>query len=124
MKNSPFNKPNLKELRQSLRNDGTPAEAVLWTMLKNKQLDGWKFRRQYSVDNYVLDFYCPMARLGIELDGRHHYTTAGLEYDERRTRHIAQYNIQIIRFENSEVFEQPEAVLEKIRMALTTPDPS
>ncbi len=123
MKTSPFNKPHLKELRKNLRNDGTAAEAVLWTLLKNRQLDGWKFRRQYSVDNYVLDFYCPMARLGIELDGQHHYTAAGFEYDEERTGHIAQYNIQIIRFENRDVFEQPEVVLQEIRDHLPPPTP-
>lgn len=121
---SPFNKPGLKPFRRKLRSNLTPSEAKLWTLLKGKQLEGYKFRRQYSVDNYVLDFYCPKARLGIELDGAGHFTAAGMEYDEERTQHIMQYNIRIIRFENKEVFEQPEAVLEKIKINLTTPDPS
>ena len=117
---SPFNKTALKPFRRKLRNNLTPAEAGLWILLKNKQLGGWKFRRQYSVDNYVLDFYCPKARLGIELDGAGHFTAAGMAYDQSRTLHIQQYNIKIIRFENKEVFDQPEAVLEEILNHLAT----
>ncbi|WP_255518216.1 endonuclease domain-containing protein [Fulvivirga sp. M361] len=70
MKKEPlYNKPELKKFRKELRNNGTSAEATLWTMLKNKQLEGRKFRRQYSVGYYILDFYCTSERLAIELDG-------------------------------------------------------
>jgi len=54
-----FNKKGLKSLRSSLRNRSTSAEAVLWNILKSKNLDGKKFRRQYSIDNYIVDFCCP-----------------------------------------------------------------
>lgn len=63
-----FNVPNLKPKRQALRNNPTPTEKLLWSKLKNSQL-GFKFRRQYSVGGYILDFYCPTKKLAIELDG-------------------------------------------------------
>ena len=105
----------LKENRKALRNNMTAAEAALWKMLQKSQLDGRKFRRQHSVDGYVLDFYCPSERLAIELDGAHHFTIHGSENDQERTAHLNQYNIRVIRFENKFVFEQQDAVLEEIR---------
>jgi very-short-patch-repair endonuclease len=104
-----------KERRRSLRNNLTPAEAFLWQYLKNKQLDGRKFRRQHSVGKYILDFYCPSEKLGIELDGAHHGTDAGREYDERRTQFISTQGIRIVRFENREVFEATDFVLNYIK---------
>ena len=108
---------NLKPLlinRKALRNKGTPAEAFLWTMIKHSKLKGRKFRRQHSVGNYILDFYCPFERLAIELDGAHHFTDIGFQYDEERTKYINGLNIRVIRFENKDVFEHPENVLRMI----------
>ena len=109
------NRKPLKENRRALRNALTPAEAALWTMLKNSQLEGRKFRRQHSVGNYILDFYCPSERLAIELDGAHHFTDAGVRYDEERTKYINSLNITVVRFENKLVFEQTEYVLQTIK---------
>ena len=63
-----------KELRKQLRNNATPAERKLWKALQGKKLDGFKLRRQHSIDRYILDFFCPTANLAIELDGDSHYT--------------------------------------------------
>ena len=79
-----FNNPELKERRRELRKHSTPAEIELWKRLKNKSLDGRKFRRQYSIDKFVLDFYCVEERLGIELDGILHFEADGIEYDKLR----------------------------------------
>ena len=68
-----------KELRRLLRNNATPAEKRLWKALQGKQLDGFKFRRQHSIDRYILDFFCPSANLCIELDGQNHYTPEAIE---------------------------------------------
>lgn len=84
-------------------------------MLKNKQLGGRKFRRQYSVGNYILDFYCTSERLCVELDGAGHFTSAGFEYDQKRTESLQSHHIRVIRFENKEVFDHIEAVLEEIK---------
>ena len=109
------NKPELKIYRKELRNNLTSAEATLWKFLQRSQLEGRKFRRQHSIDNYIADFYCPKERLVIELDGAHHFTEAGYEKDQKRTAHLNSLGIRVIRFENREVFEDVEAVLERIR---------
>lgn len=72
--NQLFNKTKFKNFRKHLRNNFTPAEATLWQYLKNKQINGRRFRRQFGVDKYVLDFYCPAENLAVELDGEDHFS--------------------------------------------------
>jgi len=115
MAESVNNRPELKDFRKKLRNNSTSAEASLWIRLKNKQLEGRKFRRQFSVDNYILDFYCTSEKLCIELDGAGHFTDAGFEYDEERTAVLNNHGIRVIRFENKEVFDSIESVMETIK---------
>ena len=104
-----------KTLRQSLRNNSTAPEAILWRTLKGKQIDGLKFRRQFGLGPYVLDFYCPEIKLCIELDGEVHKSYEQSQYDEIRTRFIACNNIKVIRFENDVVYRNIEAIREAIR---------
>jgi very-short-patch-repair endonuclease len=117
---------NLKENRKKLRNSLTPAEAKLWSLLKNSQCENRKFRRQHSIGSYVLDFYCPSEKLCVELDGVAHFTKKGYDYDSARTEYLSTIGIRVIRFENRNVFENTEGVLEEIRrnFCTTTPDPS
>ena len=120
-----FNDPDLKERRRELRKNSTPAEIELWKRLKNKALGGRKFRRQYSVGKFIIDFYCADERLGIELDGSMHFSPENIEYDNSRTEAIKNFNIRIIRFENYMIMEDIERVLEIIRSNFnTTPGPS
>ncbi len=107
--------PDLIEYRTELRAALTPAEATLWTMLKNSQLDGRKFRRQHSVGRYILDFYCASEKLAVELDGAGHFTGAAREYDRERQHYLEENGIDVIRFENKRVFDEPEWVLDVIR---------
>lgn len=93
----------------------TPAEAFLWTKLSNGKLDGRKFRRQHSIGSFVVDFYCPSEKLSIELDGSPHFTEEGIENDKRRTEYLRTVGINEIRFENAEVFEFTNEVLNKIK---------
>lgn len=109
------NKPSLKDFRKDLRNHGTSAEATLWNYLKKRQLEGRKFRRQFSVENYILDFYCPSEKLAVELDGAHHYTAAGIQQDQERDEFLYSLGIKVLRFENIEVFRALESVLETIK---------
>ena len=109
-----FNRSKEKKKRRSLRKNATEAEKKLWRYLKGKNLAGIKFRRQYSVDSYILDFYAPGLKLAIELDGEMHYTPDAKAYDRRRTKHLAKFGIEVIRFTNYEVFENIEGVLWKI----------
>ena len=103
-----------KQLRESL----TPAEALLWTNLKGRQLFGKKFRRQHGVGPYIVDFFCPECQLAIELDGDAHMTDTGAQADQKRTEFLGRFNVRVFRFENKDVFENLEGVLEEIRACL------
>lgn len=109
-----YNKSTLKEIRQQLRNSATPAEKALWKLLKGRQLANYKFRRQHSIDNFIVDFYCPYRMLAIELDGQVHYNFSSQENDRERDAYLASKGIKVVRFENKLVFEQPEYVLSEI----------
>ena len=113
-------KTKLKRIRQHLRTHGTPAEATLWRILKNKQFDGWRWRRQHSIRNIILDFYCPQAKLGIELDGNHHFVAGGQIADEFKTEILHECGVRIIRIENRLLWQMPDAVLELIRQELNS----
>jgi very-short-patch-repair endonuclease len=107
-----------KKFRQNLRATLTPAEAKLWQYIKNKQIGGYKWRRQHQIGKYILDFYCPTAKLAIELDGKHHFTIDGTNADEIRTEYLQTIGITVIRFENKELWENPECVINTIIEAL------
>ncbi len=110
------NRRELKDVRKELRNPATAAEATLWIHLKNSQLDGRKFRRQHSFGtSIIVDFYCPGERLVIELDGAYHFDPIGVGNDMVRDEFLAGHGIRVLRFENKEVFEDIEHVLEAIR---------
>ena len=109
------NKKELEARRKDLRKTLTSAEATLWTLLKGKQLEGRKFRRQHSVGYYILDFYCPAEKLAVELDGERHFTEEGILRDKKRTEYLNSIGIKVIRFENEEIFQSPEGVLKEIR---------
>ena len=105
----------LAEFRNDLRKRLTPAEASFWNLVKNSRLDGRKFRRQYSVEKYILDFYCPSEKLAIELDGEGHYSGRAAATDRTRRLYIESQGIKVIRFENKAVFEERVWVADVIR---------
>ena len=120
------NRKYLKDYRRDLRNNLTSAEATLWKLIKSKQMEGRKFRRQHSVGNYIVDFYYPSEKLAIELDGDGHFTQAGYVQDQEKEEFLSNHGIRLLRFENNEVFEATEAVLELIKKEFkksTTPYP-
>lgn len=109
------NLPHLKTFRKELRNNLTPAEATLWKLLQGKQLEGRKFRRQHSIANYILDFYCPGEKIAIELDGQGHFEATQAEYDHERDLFLKNFGIKVLRFENKLVWDNPEGVLEEVK---------
>lgn len=113
--NNVHNRKHLKPLRKDLRNNLTPSEAVLWTSLQKKQLDGRKFRRQHSIGKYIVDFYCPAEKIAIELDGAGHYTPEGGAYDVERDNYIGNLGITVLRYENRDIYNNLEAVLEDVK---------
>lgn len=109
------NLPNLKTFRRHLRENLTPAEVRFWKIVQNKNLDGRKFRRQHSVGNYILDFYCPAEKLAIESDGQIHFNDNAREHDYERRLFLKHFVIKVLRFENKRVFEDLEWMLDVIK---------
>ena len=93
----------------------TPSERMLWKHISDKQLDGWRFRRQHGFGPYVLDFYCPVLKLCIEVDGEIHQRTDVVEKDKERTSFLESNGIKVIRFTNDEIENDISDVLEQIR---------
>ncbi len=104
-----------KPQRKYLRNHSKSAEATLWNHSKNSQLEGRKFKRQHSIEFYILDFFCPSEKLNIELDGQEHFEGYGLVQDEKRDEYLKSVNIRTLRFENKQVFENIDWVLDEIK---------
>ncbi len=101
--------------RRDLRKTTTKAEKIFWNVVRRKNL-GFKFKRQFSVDNYVVDFYCPDKKLAIELDGEIHKQR--IKYDEYRTNYLKAYGITEIRFLNKEISDNLENVVNKLNSLL------
>jgi very-short-patch-repair endonuclease len=116
--NNLFSRKDFKSYRSSLRNRSTSAETALWNILKSRKLDGRKFRRQYSIDKYIVDFCCPSEKLIIELDGAPHGEYFKIHKDESRDKYIESLGFTIIRFENRFVFQEPEFLISEIRKVL------
>ncbi len=103
----------LLERARELRGDQTDAEAVLWCLIRNRQM-GVKFRRQHPVEPSVLDFYCPSLRLAVEVDGGQHYDEAAIARDATRSAALAERGIRVVRFSNREVLQETSAVAEAL----------
>jgi len=95
-----FNQKSEKRKRRELLKNRPAPEIILWTKLKRKQLNGLRFRRQYSVNRYVVDFYCPAKRLVIEIDGDSHFTNEAQKYDEQRSTYLKALGLSVLRFTN------------------------
>ena len=113
------NNPTLKQRRRNLRRDQTNAEKILWQRLRNRQLCGMKFFRQFSVGPYVLDFHCPKSNLAIELDGGQHAEDEKREYDKYRSEYLKSHGIEVVRFWNNEVMMNIDGVLIRITERIT-----
>ena len=124
----PINMPHLynttsnKNKRRQLRTDMPGAENIIWGKIRGRQINEYKFRRQFGIDTYIVDFYCPKARLAIEIDGDSHFEPNAVRKDEIRQKYIESLGIKVIRFTNLEVRQNLEAVIEKIMRELGIPE--
>ena len=107
-------KEGLKELSRQLRKNMTDAEKLVWSKIRGKQLKEFQFYRQKPIGNFIADFYCPKAKLVIELDGGQHYSNEGKKKDEMRDSYMKSLGMTVLRFSDREVFEQLDAVMQKI----------
>jgi len=97
-----------------LRKSQTPKELIFWAHVKDRRFHGYKFRRQYSVGNYIADFYCPELRLVVEIDGGQHYEEKNLEYDLQRTKYFEDLGMNVKRYTNIDVKENLEGALDDL----------
>jgi very-short-patch-repair endonuclease len=111
--------PEIEEAARRLRKHLTPAEACLWSALRNKQLEGLRFRCQHPVGNFILDFYCAACKLVVEVDGEIH--DQQIDYDLARTNKLAEYGYTVLRFSNEQVINDLSSVLAEIKRVTLSP---
>jgi len=109
----PYNS-NLKQRSRQLRENMTDAERHLWAKIRMKQLKGYQFYRQKPIGDYIVDFFCPRARLVIEVDGSQHFSDEMAEYDRIRNAYLSSLGLRVLRFTNIDVLTHTEGVVESI----------
>jgi very-short-patch-repair endonuclease len=110
-----YNPTTQRELRRKLRKDQPSTERLLWSKLRNRQLFGFKFRRQYGIGSYVVDYCCPEAKVVIEIDGDSHFLDQNAkDKDKVRQNFIGGLGFNVIRFNNRDIIENISGVLESI----------
>jgi len=117
----PLNYGLLLDYSKKMRNKPTEAERLLWNVLSNKKLDGYKFRRQHIIGNYIVDFICLKTNLIIEIDGSIHQLPENKTSDKERTKWLEHEGYRVIRFTNTEVLSNLDKVLEEIKQELEIP---
>ncbi len=113
-----YNKKNETEKRRLLRRQQTFVEKIFWMNLRNRQVMGYKFRRQYSVDHFVIDFYCSELKLAIELDGDIHNIPEQKDYDQARQKYLEAFGIKFLRIKNDEFLGNPNKTFKRIEEAI------
>ena len=109
-----FNKTNRKEKRKMLRKNQTPEELIFWSHIKNRRFDRHKFRRQYSIGNYIADFYCPRLKLAVEIDGSQHYKKDNKQKDILRTEFFIDLGLNVKRYTNVDIKNNLSGVLDDL----------
>ena len=111
----------LSNLARQLRKEQTRAEALLWQLLRNRQMMGFKFRRQHQFGDYVADFYCHEAQLVVECDGAVHEGNERWQHDQARDAYLTEHGLRVLRFTNEQVLEDTEIILKEISSYLPVP---
>lgn len=105
-------------LARKLRSNTTDVEQILWFRLRNRQIEGVKFRRQHVINHFIVDFVSVEKKLIIEIDGGQHNQDTNKKEDEKRTLFLQKKGFKVLRFWNNELLENIEGVLERIRLGL------
>ncbi len=116
-----YQSSGLKELARELRKKQTSAEEMLWALLRNRQLLGFKFRRQHQFGDYVADFYCHNAQLVIECDGPVHAPNEQWHHDQNRDAYMIGQGLRVLRFSNEQILNDTQNVLDEIAGVLSSP---
>ena len=114
-----YNKTEIKEQRRELRKSQTKEELIFWAQVKARRFHGYKFRRQYSIGNYIVDFHCPELHLVVEIDGGQHYEEERKKYDLERTSYFEDLGIRVKRYTNIEIKANITGVMEDLFIFIT-----
>ena len=106
----PYNR-NLKQYSRQLRDNMTDAERHLWASIRMRQIKGYQFYRQKPIGDYIVDFFCPKAKLIIEVDGSQHFVNETIEYDRIREEYVSSLGLRVLRFTNTDVLKHVEGSL-------------
>jgi very-short-patch-repair endonuclease len=109
-----YNQSSERDKRRSLRNNMPLAEKIVWAKIRSQQIEKCRFRRQYSISAFVIDFYAPELKLALEIDGDSHFVEGAQAYDYEREAFHKDKGVKILRFTNSQVYENLDGVLEAI----------
>jgi len=109
----PYNR-NLKQYSRQLRENMTDAERRLWAKIRMKQLKGYQFYRQKPISDYIVDFFCPRAKLVIEIDGSQHFSGEMTEHDRIRNEYMSSLGLKVLRFTNTDILTHIDGVIESI----------
>jgi very-short-patch-repair endonuclease len=106
--------PKLKSTARKLRSNMTDSERLLWSRVRRKQLKGFQFYRQKVIGNFIVDFYCPSAKIIIEVDGSQHYEKEALRKDRVRDERLSKLGFEVLRFSSSDVMRNLDGILLEI----------
>ena len=109
-----YNNKFLEETRRDLRRNMTKAEQLLWKQIRSEQIGGTKFRRQFSIGRFIVDFYACKIKLVVEVDGLTHITEEQLAYDKERQSALEEFGISFLRFKNEEIYCDIDLVIDRI----------
>jgi very-short-patch-repair endonuclease len=105
---------DLKENSRELRNNMTDAERRLWSNIRMRKINGYQFHSQKIINDYIVDFYCPKAKLVIEVDGSQHYSGEAVEKDRKRDEYLKSLGLNVLRFTDTDVLTNIEGVIYRI----------
>lgn len=120
LKMSYYGNRELVKRAQALRNNMTQAEVILWSRLRSKNIDGYKFRRQQPIFDYVVDFYCDKLKLIIEVDGEIHSLSEKSDSDKKRDKLFKINGYQILRLSNFEIETEIDGTIQKLRSFISS----
>jgi very-short-patch-repair endonuclease len=109
---------------RQMRHEQTDAESKMWSLLRDRRLSQFKFRRQFPIAGYIVDFICLRAKLVVEVDGGQHGDPGRIEYDRRRTARLSEMRFRVLRFSDRDVLRESDTVLGIIYNALVLEEPS
>jgi len=120
-----YNQKHQTNLRKKLRNNQTSSEKLLWNQLRRRQVNGHRFRRQYSFGKFIVDFFCPELKIAIEVDGANHFfDDRSTDYDLKKQKYINSLGVKVLRFTTTDIYNNIDNVLDVIYETTFLPPPT